>query len=264
MIEAWVAAIACAAPGLPDWPTARRVLRGELPYEPVELPRYQPRLLPPNERRRAPPAVRQAFRVAEALFENAPLAARDCATVFASSDGDTGITQRISIGLATPARTVSPTDFHNTVHNAAAGYWSIAADARLASTALSAWDASFAAGLLEAAAFVTVEGQPTLLVAYDVAVPEPLHAKRPIDTSAGVALLLTPEPSRGTLARLGIEAVASARPSTLADARLEALRRGNPAARALPLLEAVARERPTAVELAEAEACSLRVEVQPA
>ncbi|HEX7380680.1 MAG TPA: beta-ketoacyl synthase chain length factor [Nevskiaceae bacterium] len=264
MIEAWIAAIACAAPGLPDWPTARRVLRGESPYVPVELPRYQPRLLPPNERRRAPPAVRQAFRVAEGLFESAPLAARDCATVFASSDGDTSITQRISIGLATPTRTVSPTDFHNTVHNAAAGYWSIAADARLASTALSAWNASFAAGLLEAAAFAAVERQPTLLVAYDVAVPEPLHAKRPIDTSVGVALLLAPQATRGALARLGIEAAASAQASTLPDAGLEALRLGNPAARALPLLAAVARKRAAVVELAEAEACGLRVHVQPA
>ena len=46
--------------------------------------------------------------------------------------------------------TVSPTRFHNSVHNAAAGYWTIGAGAMQPATAISAFDASFAQGLLEA------------------------------------------------------------------------------------------------------------------
>src|SRR3546814_3937116 len=42
--------------------------------------------------------------------------AGDLATVFAGSDADMAILQRISAALATPERIVSPTDFHNSVH----------------------------------------------------------------------------------------------------------------------------------------------------
>src|SRR3546814_10360262 len=76
--------------------------------------------------------------------------AGDLATVFAGSDADMAILQRISAALATPERIVSPTDFHNSVHNAAAGYWGIGTGSRAPSTTLAGYDASFALGLLEA------------------------------------------------------------------------------------------------------------------
>jgi hypothetical protein len=46
---------------------------------------------------------------------------------------------------------LSPTRFHHSVHNAASGYWAMASHSMAASTALSAFQNSFAAGLLEAA-----------------------------------------------------------------------------------------------------------------
>ena len=73
------------------------------------------------------------------------------------------ITHQICEALARPEREVSPTSFHNSVHNAPAGYWSIATGSRLASTSICAYDVSFAAGLLEAAAYATVEHQPVML-----------------------------------------------------------------------------------------------------
>ena len=62
-----------------------------------------------------------------------------------------GITDYMSETLAgdDPA-SISPTRFHNSVHNAAAGYWTIGAHCMQAATAISAYDASFAEGLLEA------------------------------------------------------------------------------------------------------------------
>ena len=66
-----------------------------------------------------------------------------------SSDGDGEIVHRLCTALASPAAEVSPTDFHNSVHNAATGYWSIGAHSSAPSTALCAYDGSFAAGLLE-------------------------------------------------------------------------------------------------------------------
>ncbi len=82
--------------------------------------------------------------------------------VFASSDGDGDIVHRLCTALATPAAAVSPTDFHNSVHNAATGYWSIGAHSQAPSTAICAYDGSFSAGLLEAACQIAVEARPVL------------------------------------------------------------------------------------------------------
>lgn len=245
--EAFIAAIGLAAPGLPGWMESQSVLCGEHAYAPAELPAYQPALLPANERRRASPMVRMAFRVAEAAMQG--FSSAELATVFTSSDGDLQIAGRICSALAAAPRLISPTDFHNSVHNAAAGYWSIASDTRGPSTAVAAWDQGFAAGLLEALGMVAVEKRDTLLVAYDLPAPEPLLHKRPVAHPFGIALLLTRAPTIHGLARIEWQ-LGGGEESRLADRGLEELRRSNPAARALPLLAAVARRQSTTVQLA--------------
>ena len=77
--------------------------------------------------------------------------------IFTSSGGDGQNCHEICQALASAERQLSPTRFHNSVHNAAAGYWSIATGATPASNALCAYDASFAAGLLEALTQVAIE-----------------------------------------------------------------------------------------------------------
>ena len=89
-------------------------------------------------------------------------------------------------------RDVSPTRFHNSVHNAPAGYWSIATGARGPSTSLCAHESSFAAGLLEAAIQAHAEATRVLLIAYDLPHPFPLSAVAPVSAPFGVALLLAP------------------------------------------------------------------------
>ncbi len=255
-------AIGISMPGLPDWASARAVLRGEQPYSASELALTPSNLLPPNERRRAPLAVRLAFAAAEDALGHGALDPGQWATVFASSDADTVIIHRIVSSLAGPQRLVSPTDFHNCVHNAAAGYWSIAAGCRLPSTSLSAWDASFAAGLLEAAALALAEELPVLLVAYDLPPPPPLWATRPIAQPAAVALALRAAGSApGALAQLTLSLEASAPDTPCTDATLEALRLANPAARALPLLQRLA-SGGTGELLLTAPCGSLRVQLQ--
>ena len=236
----YVQAIGLAAPGLPNWAEARATLRGESAYAATELPPYQPQLLPANERRRAGAAVRLAFRAAEDAMRSGAFAPRDLATVFASSDADTPVIHRICSALAEPARMVSPTDFHNSVHNAAAGYWSIATACAKPSTSLSAWDWSFAAGLLEAYA-CAADGAEVLLVAYDIPPPEPLLERRPITSAFATALVLSVRAAPGCIARIAMS-IGDGSADTIADSGLEALRVGNPAARALPLLQALARE----------------------
>jgi hypothetical protein len=52
---------------------------------------------------------------------------------------------------------VSPTLFHNSVHNTPAGYFSIATGIQTASVSLSAGDNTFSAGLIEALTQVLIE-----------------------------------------------------------------------------------------------------------
>ncbi len=144
--------------------------------------------------------------------------------------------------LASADRQLSPTRFHNSVHNAAAGYWSLATGATAASTALCAHDGSFTAGLLEALALVSADRVAVMLNAYDTGYPEPLRAKRPLPDSFAVALILTPDPSPKTCARITASLCnPGAASDRLSQPGLEALRASLPAARGLPLLRLLAR-----------------------
>jgi hypothetical protein len=218
------------------------VLAGLEPYVPAPTVVTAPRQLPAAEARRTGMPARLALAVAHEAFAHAGRDAAQAATVFTSSSGDGDNVHVILEILASPERDVSPTRFHNSVHNAAAGYWSIAAGSREPSTSLCAYDASFAAGLIDAAAQVTVERRTVALVAYDHPYPQPLHAKRPLAGSFAAALILTSEPGASAWAALDIEITRGSAPVTVvADTGLEALRRSVPAARSIPLLAALAR-----------------------
>jgi hypothetical protein len=262
MISVFVEAAGLVAPGLAGWAAAAPVLRGEAPYLRADLPSYQPELLPPNERRRASQAVRLAFAAAEDAMRGSSLAPADLASVFATSEADTPILHRLCTALAREPRVLSPTDFHNSVHNAAAGYWSIATRCRHPYNAISAYDATFAAGLLEAAALVQTDAPGALLVCYDLVPPAPLHGARPLAEACAIALVLTRERGARALARLEIAPGEDAQ-SGLDDAGLERIRAGNPAGRALPLMRALARATPAAVTVAGVGAQRFRLGVTP-
>ncbi|MDE2089393.1 MAG: beta-ketoacyl synthase chain length factor [Gammaproteobacteria bacterium] len=264
-MRVYAAAAGLAAPGLDGWNASREVLAGRAPYRERPARRPVPALLPAAERRRSTATVHLALQVAHEALENAGLEERGVATVFASSGGDYDTIHQLCQALAAPPRAVSPTRFHNSVHNAGAGYWGIAAGMHAPSTALAGYDGTFAAAMLEAAAQVVVEGDPVLLVVYEQVPPEPLRAHRPLRGEFGAALLLTRERGQGSLAALdvAIEPEPDTASSRMDDPGLEALRGGNPAARALPLLAALARETPATVALDYIDARLLRVRCTP-
>lgn len=236
MINAYIHSIGMAAPGMQNWQQASKILSGEIDYHFFELDKYKPDLLPPNERRRATEMIRLAFRICEDAMSQSSIKMNECASVFASSDGDHFIIDQICRTLCTPEKMVSPTQFHNSVHNSAAGYWSIAAQSHLASTSISALDDSFIVGLCEAMSFCEQEQQPVLFAAYDTSPPEPLLKKRKVLHDFGISLLLTPTPDSKTLAKLEISTT-SQTAETPSNPQVSFLRETNPAARSLPLLE---------------------------
>ena len=228
--------------GLPNWREGREVLAGRSPYREAEIVMAASTLLPPAERRRTTDTVKLAMTVGGEAISHAGLRAENVPSIFTSSGGDGKTITAILEVLASPLREVSPTRFHNSVHNAPAGYWSIATGCREASTSICAYDFSFAAGLLEAATRALAEQSPVLLVAYDVPYPPALAACRQITAPFGAALVVSPRRTANTLADLSVELRQDPGPETmLDDPAIEALRAGVPAARALPLLAALAR-----------------------
>ena len=240
-------------PGVGDWDSAAALLREGTSLPVGGGPRPAAATLPPNERRRAPEAVLIACEVAGQACAMAACAPADLPCVFTSMHGDIAITDILCSTLATDPLGLSPTRFHNSVHNAPVGYWTVATGCHATSTAVSAWHGSIAAGLLEAAALAHADATPVLFAAYDIAAAGPLRDLLRSATPFGLALLLDPRHHAGAVARLSLHHVAT--PVAEADAA------ATPFATALPLLRALARGDTTSLLLPNGEQAALAVEV---
>jgi len=230
--------------GLPGWEVARAVLRGEQAWDGGEVAMVAPGFLAPNERRRAGVVTRLALGVAQEAVMRAGGEPGGLRTVFGSSNGDGGTVHEILMELTEVAPQVSPTQFHNSVHNAAAGYWTIGHGARAGSVSVGCYDESWAGALLTAVAEVVSEDQRVLLVVYDCALPEPLAEKRPTEGVFGAAFVLAPGVAEEALAVLDVTYEAGAGEVPVSGPEwLREMAGGNPAARALPLLAALAEGR---------------------
>ncbi len=257
-LSAAVRGIGLLGPGLQDWLAATAVLTGTTAYSPQPAVLPPPAALPAAERRRTGAVVRLALAVGFEAISRAGAKAAELPTVFSSSGGDGSNCHEICQTLASDDRQISPTRFHNSVHNAASGYWSIAAGATPASNVLCAYDASFGAGLLEALAQVVVEDKPVLLVSYDAGYPEPLRTARPIPDAFGVAMVLAPDRAAAPV----ITAFLTDEPADrLRDPQLELLRATIPAARSLPLLNKLARRESGRVVIDYLEPQRIAIEV---
>jgi Beta-ketoacyl synthase, N-terminal domain len=265
-LTVFVEGIGLLGPGLSSWEQGRQHLDGSSPYQTDRCVLPLPMALPAAERRRAGAVVRVSLAVGQEAVAACGLQAATLPSVFSSSSGDAINCHEICRALASNDRLISPTRFHNSVHNAASGYWSISSGSMASSSVLCARDASFAAGLLEAMTQAVVEQTAVLLVAYDTDYPEPMHSVRPLPDSFGVALVLAPRRSERSLAQWSLEPAAcltDAASHRLDDSALETLRQSIPAARGLPLLRSVAAQSSGTVVLDYLEGLQLAVQVAP-
>ena len=165
-LSARIAGVGYWSEGLPGWTAAQAfATTGDVPADAPGRP--SPQVLAPNERRRAPPSVAVALEVALAACADAGVDPASLPSVFASTHGDLGITDYMCATLAQSPTDISPTKFHNSVHNAAAGYWTIGTGCMRTTTAISAYRATFAQGLLEAMTQLASDADAVLLVGYD-------------------------------------------------------------------------------------------------
>lgn len=264
LYSVYVDGLGVVAPGLKDWAQAKQIFTGQAPYAPIPIPTPHAQLLSANEKRRASPVAHLAISAAQQAITEANWAFGEAASVFASSGGDGETIHAICSALATTEREVSPTRFHNSVHNAPAGYWCIGAKSHQASTSLSSYDATFAAGLLEAVLQIHSDSRPVLLAAYDHRYPQPLYESRPLHADFAVALALGNKRTPRALATLEIAVINSSAPDTALDEpALEVLRCGNPAARALPLLASIARQKSATIQLSLPPGNHLELRITP-
>ena len=265
-LAVFVEGLGLLGPGLASWEQGRQRLDGRVPYESARCVLPLPMTLPSAERRRAGAVVKVSLAVAQQAVDASGLQASTLPSVFTSSSGDAVNCHEICAALASSDRLISPTRFHNSVHNAPSGYWSISSAAMASASVLCARDASFAAGLLEAVTQAVVDGNPVLLVAYDTNYPEPLFSKRPLPDTMGVALVLSPTCSARSLARIALDGdhfLTGATADTMDDDALERLRQTIPVARALPLLQAIAQGKAGPLVLAYLDDVQMAVVVAP-
>ncbi|ODB88176.1 hypothetical protein A3193_04685 [Candidatus Thiodiazotropha endoloripes] len=261
MISVTIKKIGVVAQGIGNWQEATALLQSEADYQGGELPPLKPSMLKPNERRRTTRTIKIALQAAEEALQDLT-GTETLASVFSSSEGDLDIIDQICLALTEEGRPVSPTQFHNSVHNAPAGYWSIGAGSRQGSSSLGGLNGSFAAGLMEAAVQAVVERVPVLLVCYDQPPPELLQPFMPIGEPFSIAMLLTAESERG-IARLNLSTVPDGEESRMSKPALETLRLSAPSARSLPILQAIAQSHAANITLTYLPGLNLQSELLP-
>lgn len=237
-MKAYLGAVSVFGPGLPGWTASVGFLAGTQPWAMAEALPPSPAILAPGDRRRAGATVRFALAAAsEATADEPDRAALE--TIFTSGNGDGAVIGSILDAMHDPDGVVSPTMFHNSVHNAAAGYWHIAVGSTMPSVSLGGHDGAFAAGLLAAMAAVVTRGRAVLLCAYDTPMTGPLSGARTTAFPFATACMLRPS-AEGARAALQMRYVAAPAPGAVPADELDALAAGNAAAQSLPLLRALA------------------------
>lgn len=259
-LSVWVKGIGLWAPGAGDWHAFREIVSGAASADASERPLAE--VLPPNERRRAPESVLLAVAAAGQAVRMSGLDAATLPCVFASAHGDQVITDYMCETLAVAPAELSPTKFHNSVHNAPAGYWTIATHCHASSSAVSGGEDVFGAGLLEAATLAVADERDVLLASYDIAGTGPLGGMTSTTGPFAVALVLSPH-ADGAAVRLDISPEPGNSVSEpTGDRWLDDITTSNPSARAAPLMRALALTQPTALRLPAARGMDLHIDIE--
>ena len=153
-------------------------------------------LIPAGMRRRTSMTTRMAITAAKLACSQANSDTQNLASIFASLGGEIQVTDALCRLLPDENELLSPTQFHNSVHNTTAGYWSILNKCQAPTTAIAAADDTFAMGLIEVWAQLQLQGSgERLLVCYDELWPQ--YLAPPIGKTAfACAFVLSTEAER--------------------------------------------------------------------
>jgi hypothetical protein len=152
----------------------------------------KPEIIPANERRRAPLPVKAAVDVSWQALQQSGIAASEVACVFGSGLGDTDITDYMCRTLTTVEKQLSPTKFHNSVHNAAAGYWTISTHCMKSANSIAGYQMTAALALLEGISQCVLQNEPVLITLFDTAAHDVYRQIFSCEHSFAAALLVSP------------------------------------------------------------------------
>jgi hypothetical protein len=237
--------------------TPDAALRESLPFAAADIDRA---LIPAALRRRVSQATQLAFSAAAAACVRARRSPGELPAVFASVGGEIGVTDALCLELGKPAGLLSPTAFHNSVHNTAAAYWSIAHRGVRATCSLAAGRDTFAMAWLDAWCLLESQGGELLLACYDERWPEYLAG--PVGATAFASALVL---AAGRISE-GIAEIHRPRQVSRREQVNEAwadLMAKVPAAAAIPLLATLAGGGPAREVTLSAAAPDWAVNVQP-
>lgn len=236
-------------PGFCSWPELVSLLRQEMTTADTSaldwtVANPKPAVIPPNERRRAPLTVKLPVETSWQALTESGLSAAEVCCVFSSGLGDTEITDYMCRELTTELKQLSPTKFHNSVHNAPAGYWTISTQCMKAANSISGYRYSAGLGLLESLSQCCIEQQPVLISLYDTACTPAFEELFGNDLSLSLSLIAVPHTATSSDAPYGtlearVIAAPMPAPNTLPP-NLPMQLSNNPAADALNLLRLLA------------------------
>jgi len=161
-------------------------------------------------------------------------------SVFVSGLGDTQLTDYMCTVLASDNKMLSPTKFHNSVHNAAAGYWTISTGCMQAANSVAGFAESVSLTLMEALIQAEAEQRPILLTFYDAPSSAVLKGLLKNEQPFAVSLVIAPASlgRQGVLFQAELAQHASAQwPHAQFDGDLQHCYLYNPVAKILPLLK---------------------------
>ncbi|GFO71579.1 hypothetical protein BJAS_P1194 [Bathymodiolus japonicus methanotrophic gill symbiont] len=203
-------------------------------------------LIPAGMRRRTSVTTRIAITAAKLACVQADVGTQNLASIFASLGGEIQVTDALCRLLPDKNELLSPTQFHNSVHNTTAGYWSILNQCQAPATAIAAADDTFAMGLIEVWAQLQQSSGERLLVCYDELWPQ--YLTPPIGKIAfACAFVLSAEPDQ-SIGAITLPQVSQQKEQAL-QADWVKLTKAAPAAAVIPLLLALQHKQPCIVPL---------------
>ena len=236
----YVDAIGLSAPGLKNWKSSINILSGGINYSATKVDFLKPKILPSNERRRTTQLIRLAFNSCEQILEQIGTEKLQIASIFSSSGGDYEILDKNCKVLSTHTNNISPTYFHNSVHNATAGYWSLALKNTKTYTSLSAGEYTFAISFLEAVNHLIIDNEPVFLCVFDMFTTPPMYYNNPVENPFSAAFKFSPKVTEDSFVKLTYNTGSMGTPTRCQNPSIEKLKQDNPSARSLILLEAIA------------------------
>jgi hypothetical protein len=180
-------------------------------------------LLPAALRRRTSTLTRAVVEVAGAAAQAADVALAELPVVVATDLGELVTTVDLLAMMNDGDGALSPTKFHNSVHNTASAYLGIATGNRRPATAVAAGAATCGVGLLEAALLLQDGHAHVLLILADEPVPAPLPGPA-VGAWEALALVLGEDLRRGRRLELRFDPPARDARAPVGEAGVGALR----------------------------------------